>query len=227
MSADIRPDLALLHHNLLRGQLPRTLSWSDTVALIGEVGVVQCHGSDDFVFLVGTQRAFFKRPRAHELAPPEVARLRHFLRDARPAEQVETPGRPSRMTIVIDHYAAHVYQDLSETRRPDEATTDRYDPFRFHHHLIHRREAHYSDERMPEEASFYEDVAKSMLSANEIILIGPGTGKSSAVEDFIEYLKLHHPAVSQHVLATRKVDLSALTEPQVEEIAIRHMLTLV
>ena len=40
-----------------------------------------------------------------------------------------------------------------------------HDPFHFHHHLIRRKEAHYSGERVPEEHSFYEEVAKDLNPA--------------------------------------------------------------
>ena len=80
---------------------------------------------------------------------------------------------------------------------------------------------------MPEEAAFYEDVAKELLPADEIVLIGHGTGKSSSVEYLAEFLKKHHHSISQHVMATETADLSALTEPEIEVIAKRHMIAVV
>jgi hypothetical protein len=55
------------------------------------------------------------------------------------------------------------------------------------------------------------------------VLIGHATGTSSAVVFLSEYLKTHHPETFQRVIATEKVDLSALTEPQIEEIARKHL----
>ena len=93
----------------------------------------------------------------------------------------------------------------------------------FHHHLIHRKEAHYEGERVPEDTSFYEQVAKDLVPAQEIILIGHGTGKSSALEYLAQYLKTHHPTIFERVTATETADLSALTEPEIEAIAKKHM----
>ena len=84
----------------------------------------------------------------------------------------EAPAQSGRMIVVIDHHAAHVYQDLGGSRPSDERTVRPYDPFNFHHHLIHRKEAHYRGERVPEEDSFYEEVAKDITPASEIVLIG-------------------------------------------------------
>ena len=88
-------------------------------------------------------------------------------------------------------------------------------------------EAHYSGERVPEETSFYEEIAKDLAPANEIVLIGHGTGKSSAVEFLMDYLKTHHSEIAQHVRGVETADLSALTEPEIEAIAKKHMIAVV
>jgi hypothetical protein len=227
MSTHIRHDLDLLHTSLLTGKLPRNLSWSDTVDLIGRIGQVQPHGSNEFVFTVGTQRAFFKQPHTHDLGTEEVSRLRKFLRDAGPELVSEMPTQPCRMVVVIDHHVAHVYQDVDGNVPQSEHTVRPYDPFGFHHHLIHKKEAHYKGERVPEEKTFYEEVAQDLLPANEIVLVGHGTGTSSAVEHLAEYLKANHHEIAQHVIATETADLSALTEPEIEAIAKRHMISVV
>ena len=91
------------------------------------------------------------------------------------------------------------------------------------HHLIHRKEAHYKGEHVPEEESYYEEIATDLVHADAIILIGNATGKSSAVDFLKEYLKTHHPETFQRVIATETADLSALTEPEIEAIAKKHI----
>jgi stalled ribosome rescue protein Dom34 len=88
--------------------------------------------------------------------------------------------------------------------------------------LIHRKEAHYKGDRVPEEDSYYQEIAMEIVRAEAIILIGHGTGKSSAVGFLTEYLKAHHPEEFRRIVATETADLSALKEPQIEEIAKRH-----
>jgi len=216
--------LESLYQNLLNGKLPHNLSWSEAVELVEHLGEVQPHGNDEFVFRVGSQRAFFKRPHSHDLDLEEVSRLRKFLKEAGSGAQVEEQSQPSRMIVVIDHHAAHVYQDSGGSRPAGERTVQPYDPFNFHHHLIHRKEAHYGGERIPEEDSFYEEIAKDITPANVIVLIGHATGKSSAADFLKEYLKTHHPDISRRVIATESADLSSVTEPEIEAIAKRHMI---
>jgi hypothetical protein len=227
MSEHLHHKLATLHQSLLHGKLPRSLHWSDALELIEHLGQVQAHGGDEFAFVVGTQREIFRRPKTPELALDEVSRLRTFLKAAGSESPSEKFVQPSRMVVVIDHHAAHIYRDLGGSRPQEEVTVTPYDPHHFHHHLIHRKEAHYEGERVPEETSFYEEVAAALASANEIVLIGHGVGKSSAVNVLQEYLKKHHVELSRRVKATETADLSALTEPEIEAIAKRHMITVV
>jgi hypothetical protein len=236
--------LESLYQNLLNGKLPHNLSWSEAVDLVKHLGEIQPHGNDGFVFRVGGQRAFFKRPPTHDLGLEEVSRLRKLLKEAGstsqiPASQiagsqvqdsqvqdsqVEEPAQPGRMIVVINHHAAHVYRDFGGSRPADEHKVQPYDPFHFHHHLIHRKEAHYRGERVPEEDSFYEEIAKDITPANEIVLIGHATGKSNAADFLQEYLKTRHPDISRRVVATESADLSAVTEPEIEVLAKRHMI---
>ncbi len=232
MTEHLHHKMAVLHQSLLHGKLPRTLHWNDAVELIGHLGRVESQGGDDFAFIVGTQREAFKRPRTPEFGVTEVSRLRKFLKEAGsetpPSEAVTVEQRqPGRMVVVIDHHAAHIYRDLGLSRPKEEATIEPYDPNHFHHHLIHRKESHYQGDRVPEETSFYEEVAKALSLADEIVLIGSGTGKSSAVAVLAEYLQKHHANIAQRVKATEMADLSALTEPEIEVIARRHMISVV
>ena len=219
--------LESLYQNLLNGKLPHNLSWSEAVELVEHLGEVQPHGNDEFLFRVRGQRVFFKRPHTHDLGVEEVSRLRKFLQEAGRGEQMEGPTQPLRMIVVIDHHAAHLYQDIGGSRPSDEHKVRPYDPFHFHHHLIHRKEAHYRGERVPEEYSFYEEVAKDLGLANEIVLIGHATGKSNAADFLKEYLKTHHSDISRRIIATESADLSAVTEPEIEALAKRHMIAVV
>jgi hypothetical protein len=212
-----------LLESLVGGKLPRNLSWSSVIDLIGHIGEVQPHGNDEFIFTVGSQRSFFKRPSGHNLTVEEISRLRRFLKEV---GAVGMPAKASiigRMVVVIDHHVARIYRDLGNTRSQDEVTVKPYDPFGFQRHLIHRKEAHYQGDRVPEEDSYYAEIATDLVHAEEIILIGHGTGKSSAAGFLAEYLKAHRPEEYQRIVATETVDLSALTEPQIEEIAKRHI----
>jgi hypothetical protein len=216
--------MAVLHQSLLHGKLPRSLHWSDAVELIGHLGQVQAQGGDEFTFVVGTQRESFKRPHTPEFGVAEVSRLRKFLKEAGSETPPPEHAQPCRMIVVIDHHSARLFRDRGENDPEQEVTIKPYDPHHVHHHLIHRKEAHYEGDRVPEETSFYEEVAAALVPADEIVLIGHGSGKSSAVEVLVEYLQKHHSNIARRVKGTETADLSALTEPEIEAMAKQHLI---
>lgn len=219
--------LESLYQNLLNGKLPHNLSWSDAVELVEHLGAVEPHQEDEFIFRVRGRSAFFRRPHTHDLGVEEVSRLRKFLKETGEDAKVNEPAESNRTIVVIDHHTAHVYKDPGGNRPASEQKLQPYDPFHFHHHLIHRKEAHYRGERVPEEHSFYEEIAKDITQANEVVLIGHATGKSNAADFLKEYLKAHHPEISRRVVAEAGVDLSAVTEPEIEALVKRHMLAVI
>ena len=68
MNQHMRHDQRELLEVLVSGKLPRNLTWSSVVDLIGQIGDVRPHGNDELAFVVGSQRGFFKRPSTHDLA---------------------------------------------------------------------------------------------------------------------------------------------------------------
>ena len=176
---------------------------------------------------MGTRREVFKRPHTPEIGVEEVSRLRKFLKLAGSELPPDKFIQPHRMIVIIDHHEAHIFSDLGERFSHDAVSLTPYDPHHFHHRLVHRKEAHYEGDRVPEETSFYEKVAAALVAANEIVLVGHGTGKSSAVSVLVDYLNKHHIGLSRRVKATEVIDLSALTEPEIEAIARRHMIAVV
>ena len=214
---------ALLLESLQSGNLPRNLHWNDVVELIEKLGEIEPHGGVEFAFVVGSRRAFFKRPIAHSLAVAEVSRLRRFLHEAGVGAAPGEAAQPVRIVVAIDHHLARVYQVAESSRPESEDAVRPYDPHGFHRHLIHRKETHYQGQRVPEEPSFYEEIAKDLLHSQEIVLIGHGTGKSSALEFLVEYLKKHYATIYERVIATETADLSALTEPEIEAMARERM----
>jgi hypothetical protein len=59
--------------------MPGNLHWNDALELIRHLGQVEPQGQNEFAFIIGTQRALFKRSSAPQFAVEEVSRLRKFL----------------------------------------------------------------------------------------------------------------------------------------------------
>jgi len=94
-----------------------------------------------------------------------------------------------------------------------------YDPDHFLHHLTHKDQSRERGQRAPEDASFYERIGAALAAADRIVVVGHGTGKSNAAQHLTEYLRTHHRETYQRIVHEIAADLSAITAPQLLELA--------
>ena len=115
------------------------------------------------------------------------------------------------LLVVIDHREAHIYR--TEVHGAVPVRIAPYDP---HGHGRHLHSAHeWTDgKRPPERKSFYEAVAKTLRGAEQVLLFGSGSGRSSAMEQLLADLKDHHPDVAAKVIGSVVVDAHHTTENQ-------------
>jgi hypothetical protein len=115
------------------------------------------------------------------------------------------------LLVVIDHHEARVYQTEVHGAIPMQLVP--YDP---HGHGKHLHSAHESTDgkRQPERKSFYEAIAKTLQGADQILLYGSGTGRSSAMEMLLTDLKAHHKDIAEKIIGSVVVDAHHTTENQ-------------
>ena len=108
-----------------------------------------------------------------------------------------------RLLVVIDHQEARVYRTEVSGAVPEHIVP--YDPYGYGKHL-HSAHEWTDGKRQPERKSFYEAVAKTLRGAEQVLLFGGGTGRSSAMDVLIADLKAHHPEVAGRVVGAVVVD---------------------
>jgi hypothetical protein len=126
---------------------------------------------------------------------------------ATPDERAAAP----HLLVVIDHHEARVYR--TEVHGAVPQRLEPYDPHGYGRHL-HSAHEWTDGKRQPERKSFYEAVAKTLRGAEQVLLFGSGTGKSSAMEHLLADLKDHHPDVAAKVIGSVVVDAHHTTEDQ-------------
>jgi stalled ribosome rescue protein Dom34 len=125
--------------------------------------------------------------------------------------------------LLIDHQRARFFDSAPTPGGLIEgAHLEPLDPHGFRRHLEHKKEAHYKGERVPEADEFYERIAQRLKNAAAILVLGDGTGKSSAMRYFLEYLKERHADVASHIVAAENADLSAISLGEIEDMARRY-----
>lgn len=124
---------------------------------------------------------------------------------------VDERGSAPHLLVVIDHQEARIYRTEVHGAVPQRISP--YDPHGFGRHL-HSAHEWTDGKRQPERKSFYEAVAKTLRGAEQILLFGSGTGRSSAMDMLLADVKAHHPEVAAKVIGTVVVDPHHSTENQ-------------
>ena len=119
------------------------------------------------------------------------------------------PEAAAQLLVVIDHQEARVYRTEDHGTVP--ARLFPFDPHGYGRHLHHASE--WTDgKRQPERKSYYEAIAKTLGGAEQILLFGTGTGRSSAMDQLLADLRDHHPDVAKKIIGAVVVDAHHTTE---------------
>lgn len=128
----------------------------------------------------------------------------------------DKPKVAPHLLIVIDHHEARVYR--TEVRGAVPVRLEPYDPHGYGRHL-HSAHEWTDGKRQPEQKSFYEAVAKTLAGAEQVLLFGSGTGRSSAMEQLLADLRDHHPDIGERVIGSVVIDAHHTTENQLLALA--------
>ena len=113
------------------------------------------------------------------------------------------------LLVVIDHQEAKVYRTEVHGAVPERIAP--YDPHGYGRHL-HSAHEWTDGKRQPERKSYYEAIAKTLRGAEQVLLFGSGTGRSSAMDQLLADLKEHHADVAAKVIGSIVVDAHHTTE---------------
>ncbi len=201
-----------VYQRLFQHPMPHNLQWREVRAMLEAIGDINTVEDDkgNLKLARGSQTLVLHRPRGKDLADKqELMQVRHFL-ERSVAAPPPPPPAGTHLLVVLDHREARVYS--TELRRRPQRIMP-YDPFGFGRDLRYNQDDS-NGQRKPEQKSFYESIAKTLSSAQQILLFGEGTGASSAMEQLILNLKQHHPDIAKKVVGSKVVDMHHLTEAQ-------------
>lgn len=115
------------------------------------------------------------------------------------------------LLVVIDHQEAKVYRTELSGAVPELIAP--YHPQGYGRHM-HSAHEWTDGKRPPERKSYYEAIAKTLQGADQVLIFGSGTGRSSAMDQLVADLKEHHPDVAKTIIGAVVVDAHHTTEGQ-------------
>jgi hypothetical protein len=150
-------------------------------------------------------------PRSKDVSEEdEVMALRHFLEksDSAPPEVAKAE---THWLLVIDHHEARIYRSEMDGHVPQRILP--HEPTDFFRHAHNSKDFARGREK-PDPNSFFEPVAKELQAAGQILVFGSGKGTSSEMEQFIAWVKVHHPDLARRIIGSEIIDEHHLTEAQ-------------
>jgi len=205
------------------------IEWSRIEALFHALGAEVCftHADRVKVKMPAGQETFITLPKTHQLQEKDdVMRIRRFLETCgitpehpEPAP-TEFPPEKKRVALMLTHHESSIYSIEVDPTDTTKTTLRPYDPWFHRHHLDHKLENTYEGQTAPEAPSYYHDLASHLKSADEILLIGHGSGRSDMRHLFVNYLVKRHAEIMEKVVGILTVE--GLTEPQLLASAREH-----
>lgn len=98
--------------------------------------------------------------------------------------------------VWIDHHQATAWQFTSTEQTG--AVIHAHDQ----HQHVHSRKSAHGGHKTPADARFFEDVARALEGAHEILIIGPAQAK----QEFAEFLRHKHPQLGRGIVAVETAD---------------------
>lgn len=121
------------------------------------------------------------------------------------------------VVAVITQDETRMWIDHLEHGAKHQTVKDR-NPFNRHNH-IRMAQMHHMHDVDKFDDWYFEQIAKALEPAGEILLITHGDGKGSAVPALTNYLERKHPITAKKVADNLDVDVTRLTEPQLLDLA--------
>ena len=191
--------------------ISHNLEWRDVHALLGEMGdVAKEHNGSLKVTRNGQTMVLHPTSKKDVAEMDEVMALRHFLERSETASP-QISETETHWLLVIDHHEARIFRSEMDGATPQQILP--YEPENYFRHAHNSKTTSRGQEK-PDPNTFFEPVAKVLQAVGSILVFGTGTGTSSEMEQFIGWLKHHHPEVAKRVIGSLVVDEHHLTEGQ-------------
>jgi hypothetical protein len=196
---------------IFRHPVAHNLAWREVHALLRHVGTLTEEANGNLKATRNGQTLVLHPSRMKDVTEiAELLELRRFLERSADAATA-TAGRESHWLVVIDHHEARVYHSFLPGAKGEQILP--HEPADFFRHAHNSKDFARGREK-PEPNSFFAPVTQALGGAGQILVFGSGKGTASEMEQFVAWLKQHHPAVAGRIVGTVVVDEHHLTEPQ-------------
>jgi hypothetical protein len=199
------------YKTIFQHPVSHNLEWRAVRGLLGEIGEVATEPNGNLKVTRNGQSLVLRPSLTKDVAETEeLMALRHFLERSEHPEST-APAPATHWLVVIDHREARIYRSIEPGSLPQQIRP--HVPDEFFRHAQNSKGFTRGQEK-PDPNSFFDPVAAMLNGAGQILVVGPGTGMSSEMTQFVDWLKIKHPAVGARIVGTLVVDEHHRTDDQ-------------
>jgi hypothetical protein len=192
------------------------IGWREVTAMLRNLCQVEEKPNGSLRFTRRGQTLVMRTPLTKEVGDiNELNAIRDFLlrTDEVPAET----GEPStHWVLVIDHHQARIFNsDQPGTKAlmiQPPPTTDHFQHTFDSVDFSHSRDPHGQN-------TYFASLAQALKAADNLLIMGSGTGTGSCMHQFNSWVKSHHPDLSGQIIGTVAVNEHHLSDHQLLELA--------
>ena len=199
------------YNTIFQHPISHNLEWRLVYSLLEKIGQVTEEANGNLKATCNGQTLVLHRSFSKDVGgDSEVMELRHFLEKSGAKPPEADPGK-ARWLVVIDHHEARIYRSAESNAVPQQIRP--HVPEDFFRHAHNSRDFSRGQEK-PDPNSFFEPVAGVLNGAGKILVFGTGTGMSSEMDQFIDWLKANRPELAKRIVGSLVIDETHLTEEQ-------------
>lgn len=202
------------YDTIFQHPLAHNLEWRDVHALFRHLGQVDEEPNGNLKVTRNGRTLVLHPPRTKDVAEAEeLMALRHFLERSEIAP-VATASAEAHWLLVIDHHEARLFR--SEMHGATAQRLLPHEPDRYFRHAQNSQNLSRGKEK-PDPNGYFGPIAQALKSVGQLLIFGTGTGHSSEMDQFVAWLKVHHPELAPRIIGALVVDESHLTDGQLLE----------
>ena len=199
------------YQTIFQHPVSHNLGWHDVHALFRQLGQIEKEPNGNLKVTRNGQTLVLPPTRTKDVAKTdELMKIRDFLeRSEKPLLQANE--QDIRWLVVISHhevriFRAEIHGAVAERIRPDQA-----DDAISH---VHSFNGFSRGQEKPAPHTFFGPVADALKGAGQILIFGSGTGTANEMDQFVAWLKIHHPELARRITGALIIDAHHLTDAQ-------------
>jgi hypothetical protein len=215
---NIMPKLTGSHRRtyktIFQHPISHNLEWRAVYGLLEKLGDLVDEPNGNMKATRNGQTLVLTQPATKDVASEEeVMTLRHFIEQSEPAAttQAEVEEKETHFLLIIDHRQARIFRSKMQGAVPEQILP--HEPDDFFRQAPDSKDFARGQEK-PDPNSFFEPVAKALQNAGQILVFGTGVATGSEMDQFVAWLKIHHPPIAARIIGSITIDEQHLTDDQ-------------